>query len=199
MKARLVAALALLLVGCVAHRPADPERFFVLEPLPASIRYNGPPVMVAPTGAATFYDTTQIVYSDSPGTRSRYRYGFWTEPPQVTLYAHLVSRLEGGGAGPARLLLETQVLELFHDAGAAPGVVRIRVAATLASLPGQAAVAQHIFSRTVTAPSFNAAGAAAAARMALAGVLDDIVAWVQAEAARQGAFPIPTPSARSSS
>jgi ABC-type uncharacterized transport system auxiliary subunit len=192
---RLGAALvlALLLGGCLPHRPAAPERYFVLDPAPARVRYAGPPVAVAPTGAAGFYGTAQIVYSDSPGTRSRYRYNFWTEPPQATLHDQLAVRLEGSGAEQPRLLLQTEVRELFHDAGRAPGVVRLTVAARLESLPGHAALAQRRFSRAVAAPSFDAAGAAAATRAALAGVLDDIVGWVQTHAG-QAAIPPPGPA-----
>jgi cholesterol transport system auxiliary component len=179
MKPALLAGLALLLAGCMPHGPQEPERFFVLYPAPtaAGARYTGPPVLVAPTGAASFYGTVQIVYSDSPGTRSRYRYSFWTEPPQAVLHDQLASRLQDGDGVP-RLLLETRMLELFHDAGTAPGEARITVVARLASLPGHTAIAERSFSRTVRAPSFNAAGAVAAMRTALAAVLDDIVAWV---------------------
>jgi ABC-type uncharacterized transport system auxiliary subunit len=192
MKPALIGGLALLLAlslaGCLPHRPLEPERFFVLYPArtTASPPYSGPPVLVAPTVAASFYGSVQIVFSDSPGTRSRYRYSFWTEPPQAVLHDQLASRLQDG-AGAPRLLLETRVLELFHDAGTAPGVVRITVVARLASLPGDAAIAQRSFSRTVPAASFNAAGAVAAMRTALAAVLDDIVVWV----AGQGAQPMP--------
>ena len=36
----------------------------------------------APTTAASFYDTQDIVFSRSPGTRGYYQFGHWTERPQ---------------------------------------------------------------------------------------------------------------------
>jgi ABC-type uncharacterized transport system auxiliary subunit len=184
MKPFHVAALIFLLAGCLPHRPSEPERFFVLYPAPAaaSPSYTGPPIVVAPASVSSFYGTTQIVYSDSPGTRSRYRYSFWTEPPQAVLHDQLMARLEGG-AGEPRLRLETRVLELLHDAGRAPGVARLTVVARLAPLPGQPGFAQQRrFSRTVAASSFDAPGAVVAMRAALAAVIDEIVAWVRTQA-----------------
>lgn len=183
----MVAGLALLLAGCIPPRSHDPERYFVLYPVPAAApaRPPGPPVLVAPTGAASFYDTVQIVYSDSPGTRAHYRYSFWTEPPPAVVRAQLAARLQHSGA--PRFLLETQVQELFHDASTRPGAVRLTVVARLASVPGEATVAECAFSRAVPAASFDATGAVAAMRSALAAVLDDIDAWVRAE----GASPAP--------
>jgi ABC-type uncharacterized transport system auxiliary subunit len=138
--------------------------------------------------AAGFYDTVQIVYSDSPGTRSRYRYSFWTEPPQAALQAELASRLESrredGAAAGARWLLRTELRELYHDAVKPPGTVRISLAARLESRPHPAGGAQPLSTRAAPAPSFDGAGAAAATRAAAAGVLDDIVAWVQMQADR---------------
>jgi cholesterol transport system auxiliary component len=181
MRVLRTALLSLLLSGCLPHPGAQPERFYVLQPAPGRVRYTGPPVVVAPTMAAGFYDSVQIVYSDSAGTRSRYRYSFWTEPPQAVLQAELAARLEGGG-GPARWLLRTELREMVHDAVKPPGLVRIAVTARLESLPGNAPVAQRRFTRTAPAPSFDAAGAAAASRAVAGGVLDDILAWVQAQA-----------------
>jgi ABC-type uncharacterized transport system auxiliary subunit len=186
MKPALVAGLALLLAGCLSPQPHAPERFFVLAPAEAPVRYAGPAVAVAQTSAASFYGGAQIVYSDSPGTRSRYRYSFWTEPPQAVVHAQLESRL-GDGLGAPRLVLETHLQELYHDAGAAPGVVRLTVQARLESLPGRELVGQRSFSRSVPASEFNAAGAVAAMRKALGGVLDDIVAWVQVQAGQRAA------------
>jgi ABC-type uncharacterized transport system auxiliary subunit len=187
--AAAVAGLALLLpsllTGCLPPRPHDAERYFVLYPVPAPAqeRPRRAVAVVAPASAASFYDTVQIVYSDTPGTRARYRYSFWTEPPPAVLTAQLAARLEGDGA--PRFLLRTQLRELFHDAVAAPGAVRLTVVAQLESLPERRLVARHSFTRTVPAATFNAAGAVGATRAALAGVLDDITAWVQAQAGVQ--------------
>jgi ABC-type uncharacterized transport system auxiliary subunit len=202
MKSIAVAGLAvllLLLAGCMPPRPHEPERYFVLYPVPGAAHAQNPraAAAVAPTSAASFYDTVQIVYSDTSGTRSRYRYSFWTEPPQAVVHAQLAARLEGDGA-PC-LVLQTEVTELFHDAVAAPGVARLTIAAQLESLPGRTTVARRSFTRTVPAAAFNAAGAVAAMRAALAGVLEDITAWVHAQPAPATQGACARPYSRSSS
>jgi ABC-type uncharacterized transport system auxiliary subunit len=195
--AGLAPLLALLLAGCMPNRSHEPERYFVLAPAAAPLRYTGPAVMVAPTSAVPFYGSVQIVYSDSPGTRSRYRYSFWTEPPQAMLHAQLASTLEDAGGAP-RFVLATRLQELYHDAGTAPGVVRVTVNARLESLPDRALLAQRSFSRSAPARAFSAPGAVAAMRTVLAGVLDDIVVWVAAQAAQNaGAAESAAPGFRS--
>jgi ABC-type uncharacterized transport system auxiliary subunit len=188
MKRIVLIGVALLLAGCMPSRSHEPERFFVLYPAAAPARYAGPAVVVAPTSAGAFYGSVQIVYSDNPGTRSRYRYSFWTEPPQAVIHAQLASRLEGAGGVP-RVLLGTHVQEIYHDAAAAPGLVRVTLGARLESLPGRGLLAQRSFSRTAPVLAYSAAGAVEAMRMALGAVLDDIVAWVQAQGAQVAATP----------
>lgn len=200
MKRALAVAGTLLLSACIGARPADPVRYFVLEPQPraSAAPYAGPPVTVTPTTAASFYGTTQIVYSDMPGVRARYRYSFWTERPQQVIEQQLQARLQGTG-GDSGLLLDTRVDEIYHDARSAAGTVHVTVTVSLRDATRDKLMARHRFTRTAPATSYDAPGAVAGMRQALGAVLDDIVAWVKVQAVRPGASPVPTPSARSSS
>lgn len=185
MKRAMPLAVALLLTACIGARSADPVRYFVLDPAPgaSAVLYSGPPVIVAPTTAASFYGTTQIVYSDMPGVRARYRYSFWTERPQQVIQKQLQARLQGVGADSG-LLLDTRVDEIYHDASSTPGVVHVTVTASLRDMTRDQLLGSHRFTGTARAAAYDAPGAVAGMRQALAGVLDEIVRWLQANAAQ---------------
>jgi ABC-type uncharacterized transport system auxiliary subunit len=179
MKQAMATAAALLLSACIGARPADPVRYFVLDPGPgtAASPYAGTPVIVEPTTAANFYASTQIVYSDMPGVRARYRYSFWTERPQQVIQAQLRARLQGAGSNSGHRL-DTRIDEIYHDASSTPGVVRITVTASLRG-PRDELLASRRFTRTAPAAAYDANGAVAGMRKVFADVLDDIVGWVQ--------------------
>jgi ABC-type uncharacterized transport system auxiliary subunit len=189
MKRGIAMSATLLLGACIGAGSSDPIRYFVLDPErgTAATPYAGAPVIVEPTTAAGFYASTQIVYSDMPGVRARYRYSFWTERPQQVLQAQLRARLQGAGTGTA-YRLDTRIDEIYHDASSTPGVVRITVTASLSDPAHDELVASRRFTRTAPAAAYDAHGAVAGMRTALAAVLDDIVGWVQANV-RQRAQP----------
>jgi ABC-type uncharacterized transport system auxiliary subunit len=186
MKLAMPLAIALLLSACIGARPADPVRYFELD---AAL---GPPaqstaraVTVSPTTAASFYGSTQIIYSEVPGVRARYRYSFWTERPQQVIYTELQARLQHA-RGDSQLLLDTQVNDIYHDASTHPGVARVTVTATLRDAASHELVASRRFSRSAAATSYDAPGAVAGMRRAVGALLDDIVRWVQSSAAQTG-------------
>jgi len=191
MKRAMAVAGTLLLSACIGARSPDPVRYFVLEPQPgaSAVPYAGPPVIVAPTTAASFYGTTQIVYSDMPGVRARYRYSFWTERPQQVIERQLQARLQGTG-GDSGFLLDTRVDEIYHDARSPFGAVHVTVTVSLRDVARDELRASHRFTRTAPATAYDAPGAVAGMRQALSSVLDDIVAWVQANAV-QPRKPVP--------
>lgn len=182
MKRAMAAVAAALLGGCMGGS-ADPIRYFALEPAsgPPSGVQQGASVVVTPTSASAFYGTTQIVYSDAPGVRARYRYSFFTERPQQAFHALLQARLQGG-IGPCQRVLDTRVDELYHDAIQPPGVVRLTVSTTLRDAAGDAVLASRRFSRVAPARSYDANGAVDAMRQAMREVSDDIAGWVAASA-----------------
>ena len=129
-RAGLGIALAALLAGCGGLGASTPHRYFVLEVAPSRLA-RGPLrkdaiLIVAPSSAASFYDTQEIVYSRRSGERAYYQLSSWTEPPNRGLASPLAARLALGGAfrGVAEtasgarggLLLRSHLVELYHDA-----------------------------------------------------------------------------------
>jgi cholesterol transport system auxiliary component len=197
LAARAALALPLLLAACAGGSALPPHRYFVLAtdgaaPAPAaraaSAATSEATLLVAPTVATAFYDTQEIVFSRSTGTREYYRFSSWTEPPSRALASMLVARLEQGGAfrnvvpatsgARSSLLLHTQLEELYHDATAPPGVARVTLAAELSDPAKGALLGRRTFTATAPAASYDADGAVSACRQAVATLLDEVVAWV---------------------
>lgn len=193
---RLAAVLAALaLAGCSLGRDA-PVAHYVLQDggAPRAAAASAPPgrptLLVEATGAESFYDATAIAFSRSPGTRGAYQYAFWTERPGRALQRLLLARLDGAGlyaavvpaaAGVAGdLELHTELDALYHDAASSPGVARVRVTAALVDRRAQRLVARRTFEREAPASAYSAGGAVDGFNAAVGGVLDDLVAWLQA-------------------
>lgn len=175
--------LAALVAGCMSTAPRQAERYFILAPAagPAEASHTAAGVRIPPTSASGFYDSQDIAYSTSPGTRAYYRYNRWTERPQLAIHASLLARLGAGGPQDA-LLLRTHLEEIYHDAAATPGTARILLTAQLVDAESRTVVARRTFSASAPAASHDAAGAAQAFRRALTGLIGDLAAWVDAQA-----------------
>ena len=184
MKRVMVLAFTAWLAGCAVVGERQPNRYFLLEPQPAAARPQGAEIAPAPTTAASFYDTQEIVFSRSPGTRGYYQFSHWTERPQRVIHDELAARYR---PGDARYILATHVVEMYHDAAAVPGASRITVTAQLIERAHRTPVARRTFTRGAPAPSDDAAGAVAGFNAAAGSVLDDIVEWADREVAARSA------------
>ena len=132
-----------LLAGCSGLSAPPAQRYFVLETAPTRLApgalQRDAMLLVAPTTAASFYDSQEIIYSRHPGERAYYQLSSWTEPPNRSLATLLAARLALGGAfrGAVEagsgvrgsLMLRTHLVELYHDAVAAPGTARATLSA----------------------------------------------------------------------
>jgi len=184
----MVLAFTAWLAGCAALGERPAHRFYLLEPRSAAATPQAGAITPAPTTAASFYDTQDIVFSRSPGTRGYYQFSHWTERPQRVLQGDLAARY-----APARegYILATHLVEAYHDAAAAPGAARITVTAELIERTHRAPVARCTFTREAPAASHDAAGAVAGFNAAAGTVLDAIVAWADREtAARSTGSPV---------
>lgn len=183
---RRVAVLAFTawLAGCAVMGERQPHRYYLLEPRPAAATPHSGAITPAPTTAASFYDTQDIVFSRSPGTRGYYQFSHWTERPQRVMQSELAARY-----APARegYILATHLVEIYHDAAAVPGASRITVTAELIERAHRTPVARRTFTREAPAESHDAAGAVAGFNVAAGAVLDDIVEWADREAAARSA------------
>jgi cholesterol transport system auxiliary component len=197
-RAALVALAALAaLAGCAVLDNNKPTpTYFVLRDTgtatPAAQRLPRV-LLVAPSGASPFYDTQSIVFSRAPGTRAYYQFAAWTERPGKRFDSLLLARLEQRAAFAAvatsvsgvrgDLLLAPQVLEIYHDDRQAPGVVRVVVSAELTDARQRAIVARRTFTQEAAVAEENAAAAVRAFDAAVTRLLDEMVAWVEGEAA----------------
>ena len=183
MKAVLGFLLAVGVAACSLPGPREPDRYFVLDAGLARDAKARAAVTVTPTSASSFYDTQDIAYSRSPGTRAYYQFNRWTDRPQRAIHAQLASRLEGGGAKEA-LRLNTHLEEIYHDASQEPGTAQIKVAAELVDSASRAVLARRTFTRSAPAASYDAPGAVSGFNQALAALLGDIEGWVDTESRR---------------
>lgn len=184
---RLVAsaAMAILLNGCVGMTNLPPVQYYVLGNghQTASARPAGQAgrvLLVNTTTVSAFYDTQRLVYSRADGQRAYYQFAAWTERPGRA-FTELLSRRLGAPSTTSgvkgEIVLYTRLHELYHDASASPGLVRIEVSAELVDTTGRLVGETRRFTRAVPAASDNAAGAVEAANRAVSEVLDEIAAW----------------------
>jgi ABC-type uncharacterized transport system auxiliary subunit len=178
MKHALVLFAAALVAGCLSSGSRDADRYFILDAAPGARAAST--VVVAAPSAASFYDTQDIVYSRASGTRAYYQFNHWTERPQRAIHAALAPRFEAGGR-KSGLLLATHLEEIYHDAAQPPGTARITITAQLVDPASRALIARRSFSRSAPAASYDAPGAVQGFRQALGALLDEVVAWVDAE------------------
>jgi cholesterol transport system auxiliary component len=197
MKSVLVlAGLSLMLGGCVNIGSRDETPvivYYVLsDPAPAADRHaapgaDAPTLLVLDTMAGSFYDTDQIVFSRSENTRSQYQLARWTERPGKRFARLMRNRLERQGAWHVsdagshvrgNLLLDTELVELYHDAASAPGRMRLVLRAELIDLKQHKLLGQRVFEQQIPLATYDAAGAAQASSQAVGRVLDDLAAWL---------------------
>jgi cholesterol transport system auxiliary component len=198
--ALILAALSLTLTGCLsigdkANGPA--MVYYVLEdagskrPEPARPEARGgspaPTLLVLDTTTGSYYDTDQIVFSRSAGTRGQYQFARWTERPGKRFADLMRARLDhlgtyqvtaSGGYVRGDLLLDTELVEFYHDASSKPGQVRLVLRAELVDLKRRTLLGRRVFEQQVTLASYDAAGTAQASNLAVSRALDDLVAWL---------------------
>jgi len=196
-----LAAASIAAAGCASLIGSDvpPPTFFVwrdaahVAPAP---RVSPHRLLVAPTTTAAFYDSQRIVFSREAGTRATYQFAAWTERPGKQFDVLLLERLErrnafaqvAGTTSGVRgdLLLAAAILDLYHDDTQPPGVARLRVSVELTDRASRALLARRTFVAEVPVKAGNAEAAVAAFDAALARLLDDLLPWVEGEAAKVG-------------
>jgi len=196
MKTRLsLMVLVLALGGCVnfgqsANAPGvvyyvlnDAEPAAAPTPAPA----DAPTLRVLDTTTGGFYDSDQLVFSRTAGTRGQYQFARWTERPGRRFAELLRTRLDrlgryrvapAGGVVRGDLMLDTRLVEFYHDATSEPGQVRLELRAELVDLKQRRLLGRHTFEQKVPLTTYNAAGAAQASNLAVSRVLDDVSAWL---------------------
>lgn len=187
--------LVIALSGCVnfgqyGNTPAvvyyvldDTELPAAPSPAPA----GAPTLRVLDTTTGGFYDSDQIVFSRSAGTRGQYQFARWTERPGKRFADLLRARLgrlgsyrvvSGGGYVRGDLMLDTRLVEFYHDATSEPGQIRLELRAELVDLKRRTLLGHLTFEQRVPLKTYDAAGAAEASSVAASHALDDLSAWL---------------------
>lgn len=150
-------------------------------------------LLVAPVSAPTLYDGDRMVYSADGSSRSYFQYGFWSERAPRALGGLAEKRLARSGAFRAvasstagvrgSLLLNLRMEALYMDASQPAAPVHLAISAELVDWRSRQLLERQHFNVQVDTPTRDAAGMAAAAGMAVARLLDELVAWSTASAA----------------
>jgi cholesterol transport system auxiliary component len=192
----VLAAMTLALSGCVnlGPRTGTPTVvYYVLnDAAPAageavSARADAPTLLVLDTATGSFYDTDQLIFSRRAGTRGQYQLARWTERPGKRFSNLMRARLDRQGAwhvsaagGYVRgdVLLDTELVEFYHDAVSQPGMVRLVLRAELVDLKQRTLLGRRVFEQQVALTTYDAAGAAQASSQAVSRALDELTAWL---------------------
>lgn len=191
----LLLALAALLAGCLnlGNRSEMPAvvHYVLKDAEPATamvpVRAGAPALLVLDTATGGFYDTDQMVFSRSPGTRGQYQFARWTERPGKRFAELMRARLDrqgkwnvsvAGGYVRGDVLLDTELVEFYHDASRSPGHLRLVLRAELVDLKRRALLGRRVFTQEIALDTYDAAGAAQAANQAVRHALDDLTAWI---------------------
>lgn len=183
------------LTGCVNFGDKDDAPavvYYVLkDPAPPAaerrMRQGAPTLLVLDTTAGGFYDTHQFVFSRSPETRGQYQFARWTERPGKRFAELMRARIDQQGAwhvsaagGYVRgdLMLDTALVEFYHDATSAPGVMRLELRAELVDLKQRKLMGRRVFNQEVPLTRYDAAGMAQASNIAVGQALDELTAWL---------------------
>jgi cholesterol transport system auxiliary component len=159
------------------------------DPLRAKARVESyaPTLRVLDTTTGNFYDTDQLVFSRSADTRGLYQFARWTERPSKRFAELMRARLDhqgawnvsaGGGYVRNDLVLDTKLVEFYHDAVSNPGQVRLMLRADLVDARQRKLLGHRVFEQQVPLTSYDAAGAAQASSLAVSRVLDDLTIWL---------------------
>ncbi len=150
-------------------------------------------VLLVSSGAMPgLYDSDRMVFSADGRSRSYFQFGNWSERPAQSLLLLAETRLArskrfrevasstSGVRGD--LLLSLRLDELYLDASAGPGQVRLIVTAELIDWRNRQLLARRSFTQAVAVAHSDAGGLADAASQAVGIVLGEMVAWAAASA-----------------
>ena len=188
-------AAAALLAGCMSLGKVPPHEYYVLNDLRTAATLsmrgsqNDRALLISETSVSPFYDTQSLVFSRAPGQRAYYQFAAWTERPGSRLTELLIHRFYARGsfrsvaattAGvKGDLVLNTRLEELYHDASAGRGSVRVEMSAVLVDRVQRTVVARHDFAQSASTESDTAAAAVVAFDRAVTALLDEESAWVE--------------------
>jgi len=189
-----------VLAGCISVDVGNsdggaPAQFRLYDLAPDTARASRAvprSLVIAAMPSAGIGDTFSMAYSRAPHERSLYQYSSWADRPSNRFVQLLVRRLDArgdfasvaelGSGVTGDLTLNLTVDELVHDTGSAQG--RLQVTAELVDRSTRTLVARRRFESAVPVAQANARGAVEALSRAVTNVLDELVPWLVAAAAK---------------
>lgn len=195
------------LAGCsgaslLPAAPPAPALYGLDDGTPAASRQS-PPAAGAPSlllslpRAAAGLDTRLIAYQRTPLQTEFYARSEWLDAPPRLLAPLLLRALDASGAfsavlmapafTPTRWRLDTELLRLQQEFGTAPpSQLRLTLRATLIDSAGRRVLGTREFDLREPAPSEDAAGAVAAARVAAQRLGRELAGFCAEVARREG-------------
>ena len=182
----------LALSGCAlpgGDKRASVHHALAIAPPPEVAAAAGTGVLLlGETRAVDYLASSRIAYSRAPGTLGRYQYARWQAPPASALHGPMRHHVEAAGAFAAvasldagvrgDYLLNSRLLAFHHDIAVAPGGARVELEAELIDRAAARLIARETFVAEAPAPSFDAAGGAAALGEASGRALRELGAWL---------------------
>lgn len=158
---------------------------------------GAPSLLLSLPRAAAGLDTRLIAYQRTPLQTEFYARSEWLDTPPRLLAPLLLRALDATGAfsavlpapafTPTRWRLDTELLRLQQEFSAgAPSQLRLTLRATLIDSAGRRVLATREFDLREPAPSEDAAGAVAAARVAAQAVARGLAGFCAEVARREG-------------
>jgi cholesterol transport system auxiliary component len=192
-----------LLAGCgsLSITNASPKiDYFVLQDLglPAPSTAGALPrsnrvLLIAGSTSQALFDSERMVFTKDGISRSYYQFANWSERPAQSLAILAEARLsrvdsfravtQSTSGVKADLLLTLRLNELTHDDSVSPGLMRLEVTADLLDWRARELIARRVFTRSVAVASRDSIGGAQAANRAITTMLDDLLPWVESNAA----------------
>lgn len=200
MKYRMVqtvvcALLALTAAGCLSPRTDSPEIHTYqlgLDEQRNEVRrepIDGPVLLVSLPHAEPGFETQRMVYVKRPYELEYFSVNQWADAPARMLAPLMVHALNRSGTWhaviplpnsiPGDYRLDTYGFRLQQEFLQQPSRVRVTARVQLVDLKEPTILGTRAFEAVEIAPSENAYGGVLAANRAVAGLLDQIAAWLQ--------------------
>lgn len=170
--------------------------YYVLNELPSTIKVNttvAGHIAVRRSAANRFIDSHKILFTDNPAILQFYQLASWVDTPAEYLTGIVSRKLERSGCfssvlragqGTTDFVLETEILDFYHDTSDRPGMAVVRIGAVLLDSAKGSVVAKSEFAKTVELSTFDAAGAVLGLQQALNLVVDEMIVWIAQSAER---------------
>lgn len=144
-------------------------------------------IWITDTESSSLIDSKKILFSREASSRGKYQFASWAEPP-TTRFTQLLGQaftnsqafksvFVGKTLVQADIVLNTKILEFYHDATVNPPLVRVQISATLLNLPSRNMIAENTFEKNLVIEENNSKGALHGFDRAVEEIISEIITW----------------------